>query len=76
VLTAVIANYLESLRRIFGSSDFLRSAFRASLRRHHVPLVEHFLFFFREEKGFLALNTDSFNVRHLDSPCGIRGANE
>ncbi len=69
VFAAVVANYLESFRSIFRSGDLFRAALRAPLRRHHVPLVEHFLFLLREEKRLLALDTNSFNVRHLDSPC-------
>ena len=69
VLPTVIANYFESLRSILTRGGFFRAAFGATLRRHHVPLVEHFLILLREEKRLLALDTNSLNVRHLDSPC-------
>jgi hypothetical protein len=73
VLAAMIANYLESFRHLLTGGRLFRAALCATLRRHHVPLVEHFLFLFREEKRLLALDTNSFHVRHLDSPYCISG---
>ena len=73
VLTAMVTNYLESLGSLLARGGFFRSAFCAPLRRHHIPLVEHFLFLLREEKRLLALDTNSFNVRHLDSPYWTMG---
>lgn len=62
---AVVANYLEPFWGVFAGCSFFRSALGAALRRGHVPLIEHFLIFFAEEKGLFALNASRFNVRHL-----------
>jgi hypothetical protein len=65
VLAAMVADDLEFGRRIIARDGFFRAAFRASLRRHHIALVENFLFFFREKKNFLALDTRDFDIRHF-----------
>jgi hypothetical protein len=70
-LTAVVANYFETLRRILGRRGLLRTTFGASLRRHHITLIEHFLVLFCEHKNVLTLNTRNFNVRHYLSSSEI-----
>jgi hypothetical protein len=65
MLSAMIANDLEFLGRIHAGCGLFRATFSATLGRRHVALVEHFLFFFREEKRLFALNANGLNVRHL-----------
>lgn len=67
MLTAMIADDLETLRRIFRCGCLFRTAFRAALRGHHITLVEHLLFFFGKKKDLLTLNTRDFNIRHRSS---------
>jgi len=64
VPAAMIADDLETRRRVFAPPRFFRAAFLASLRRHHIALVKSILFFFCEEKNFPALNTRDFYIRH------------
>ncbi|HEY2865512.1 MAG TPA: hypothetical protein VGJ02_00345 [Pyrinomonadaceae bacterium] len=64
VLPAVIADYVETLGSILADARFLRSAFGTALRRHHVALIEHLLFLFREQKDLLTLHTRNFYIRH------------
>jgi hypothetical protein len=68
VLAAVVADDLEFVRRIVARTRFFRTAFRTSLRLHHISLVENFLLFFRKKKDFFALNTRNFYIRHRFSP--------
>ena len=65
VLAAVVANDVETFRRVHRRSRFFRAAFCAALRGQHIALVKYLLLLFSEEKGLLALNTRNFNVRHL-----------
>jgi hypothetical protein len=67
MLAAMIAYDVKTLWRIFGPGRLFRAAFRAPLGRHHIALVKHFLFFFREKENFLTLNTRNFNIRHIIS---------
>jgi hypothetical protein len=67
VLAAMIANDLETLRRIFRCRRLFRAAFRAALRGHHITLIEHLLFFLGKKKDLLTLNTRDFNIRHRSS---------
>jgi len=64
VLTAVVANDLESLSSIVTFSGFFRTTFCTPLRRHHVPLVKDLLFLFGEKKRLFTLNASGLNVRH------------
>jgi hypothetical protein len=64
VPAAVIANNIKPFRGIFGQRRLFRTAFGTPLGRHHIALVEHFLFFFREKKDFLTLNTRNLDIRH------------
>lgn len=57
VLSAVVAYYFVTGRSIRPKSGLLRPALWTPLRLHHVPLIEHFLFLFREEKDVPTLNT-------------------
>jgi hypothetical protein len=65
VLPAIVANDLESLRRLVTLACFFRPAFRATLWGHHVALVKHFLFLFGKQESLLALNAHCLNVRHI-----------
>ena len=67
MLTAIITDDLKSLLRLIAFRRLPRPAFRTSLGRHHVALVEDLLFFFSEEKRLLTLNADRFDVRHFYS---------
>jgi hypothetical protein len=65
VLTAMIANNVKALGRVFAVySRLFRSAFRTTLRRHHIALVKHLLLFFREQKDLLTLHTRDLGIRH------------
>ena len=64
VLAAMVANYLKTLRRVTALAGFFRAASGAPLRRHHVPLIENFLFLLGEKKSFFALDARCFDVRH------------
>ena len=64
VLAAMVANYLKTLRRVTALAGFFRAASGAPLRRHHVPLIENFLFLLGEKKSFFVLDARCFNVRH------------
>jgi hypothetical protein len=64
VFAAVVADDLETLRRVFTGRRFFRAAFQAPLRRHHIALVKYFLFLFGEKKDLLTLNTRNFQIRH------------
>jgi hypothetical protein len=64
VFAAVIANYFEPGRCILALGGFFRAALRTPLRRHHVPLVEHLLFFFTENEDLSTLDTRNFDIRH------------
>jgi len=68
VLAAMVADYLKTFRRTVTLSGFFRPALRASLRRHHVPLIKDLLFLFGEKEGLFTLNARSFDVRHTLSP--------
>lgn len=65
VLAAVVANDFKTFGRIIAERRFFAAAFRAPLRRHHVSLIKGLLLFFSKNKGVSALNTRSFNVRHI-----------
>lgn len=72
VFSTVVANYLKAFVFIVadGGGSFFRTAFCASLRRHHVALVKSFLLLLRKKKGLLALHTRNFYVRHrISSIC-------
>jgi len=64
VLTAVVANDLESLSSIVTFSRLFRTTLCTPLRRHHVPLVKDLLFLFGEKKRLFTLNASGLNVRH------------
>jgi hypothetical protein len=68
VLSAIVANDLVTLWRVFTLGCLLRPALRTPLGRHHVALVKDLLFFFREKKSLFTLNARSFDVRHTFSP--------
>lgn len=82
VLAAVIADYLEFRRSILTCGCLLRSAFLASLRGGHVPLVKHFLILLGEQECLLALNAYCFYIGHvrflnsLTRCVGIEGVRE
>lgn len=64
VTAAIVADDLKTLRRILAQRSLFRAAFRAPLRRHHVPLVIHLLIFFTKDKDLFALNTRDFDIWH------------
>ena len=64
VLAAMVADDLKPRWCILTQRGLFRAAFRTSLRRHHVPLIKHFLIFFGENKDLSALNTRDFYIRH------------
>jgi hypothetical protein len=64
VLPAVVADYLITSRSIRPERGLFRTAFWTPLRLHHVPLIEHFLFFFGKDEDLFALNAWNFNVWH------------
>jgi len=64
VFAAVVTNDLKPRWRVGPQRGFLRTASGTALRRHHVPLVKHFLLFFCKNKYFLALHTWNFHIRH------------
>jgi hypothetical protein len=68
VLAAIVADNVETFRCFVPGRRLLGTALCASLRRHHVALVESFLFFFGEQKYFLALDTRDLNIRHRIPP--------
>jgi hypothetical protein len=65
MLAAVVANYLELLRRILAVCGLFRAALLATLRGCHVALVEHLLVFFSEQEALLALDTYGLYIGHL-----------
>jgi len=65
VFAAMVADDFKFGRGIFARYRFLRTAFRTPLRRHHITLVKNFLFFLREKKSFLTLDTWDLNIRHF-----------
>jgi hypothetical protein len=64
VPAAMIADDLETRRRIIAFRRFFRATSLASLRRHHISLVESLLLFFGKNENFPALNTRDFYIRH------------
>jgi hypothetical protein len=64
VLSAIVANNIKPFVSVVSNSRFFGTAFGAALRRHHVALVKHILFFFSEQKDLLALHTRDLNIRH------------
>jgi hypothetical protein len=65
VFAAIVTNDLKAfLRIVVVTGRFFRPAFSTTLRRHHIALIEHLLFLFREQKDLLALHTRDFYVRH------------
>ncbi len=68
VFAAMVANYLESFFISGGCGRTLGPAFLATLRCHHISLIEHFLFTFGEQKRLFALDAYSFYVWHRISP--------
>lgn len=68
VLSAVVANDLEALGCVFALASSLRATLRATLRRHHVALIEDLLLLFGEKEGFFTLNARGLDVRHSLSP--------
>ena len=67
VLAAMIADYLKTLWRILTAPGFFCAAFCAPLRCHQIALVKDLLFLLREQKRFLALNADCFDVGHRNT---------
>ncbi len=69
MFTAIVTNYFEPLRR-FGVTycSFFRAAFGTPLRRHHIPLIEHFLVLFAKNEDLFALHTWDFDIRHTLPP--------
>jgi len=65
VLTAIVADDLETLRCIVTLTGLLRPAFCAPLRRHHVALVKDLLLLFGEKEGLFTLNARGLYVRHM-----------
>ena len=65
VFTAIVANDLKSCRGALSNGGFLRAAFRAPLRRHHIALIKHLLVFFGKQEDVPALNTRDFYVWHI-----------
>lgn len=70
VLAAVVANNIKARGSVFARYRFFRAALRASLRRHHIPLVKNSLFFFGVNKNVLTLHARHFQIRHCFSPFG------
>jgi len=64
MLSAMVADYIKTLWRILACGRLFRTAFGAPLRRHHIPLIEDFLFFFGKKKSLSTLNTRRFYIRH------------
>ena len=64
VLAAVIADNLVPLWGILARCGLLRTAARAALRRHHVPLIKDLLFLFGEKKGLFTLDANCFYIGH------------
>ena len=65
VLSAVVADDLETLVGVIGnSSGLFTTTLGTALRGHHIALVEHLLFLFSEQKNLLTLHTRNFYVRH------------
>src|SRR5205085_1217909 len=72
VLPAIVADDLETRTGLDVGRRFFRTAFRTTLRRHHVPLIELLLLLLREDKNFFALHARNFYIRHrITSPCGL-----
>ena len=65
MLAAVVANDLKSFRCVLGDGCLFRTAFGASLRRHHIALIKHLLVFFSKREDVPALNTRDFYVWHI-----------
>jgi hypothetical protein len=68
---AVIANDLETFWCVAAGRGLFRTAFCASLRRHHVPLIKLLLFLLGKKKRLFALNANGFDIRH----CSISSVN-
>lgn len=64
VLSTVIANDVEALWRIVADRSLFGSALGTTLRRHHIALVKHLLFFFGEQKDLFTLHTRDLYIRH------------
>ena len=64
VPAAVIANDLVTARSVFPLRRFFRTAFRTTLRRHHIALIKKILILFAKNEDLAALNTRDFNIRH------------
>ena len=72
VFSAIVADYLESLRRVGSrNSGLLRTALGASLRLHHVALIEDLLLLFGKKENFLALNARNLKIRHRFSSLAV-----
>ena len=69
VLSAVVADDLETLVSIIGDSRGLfTTTFCTALRGHHIALVEHLLFLFSEKKDLSTLNAWNLKIRHAFPP--------
>ena len=64
VPAAVVTNDLKSRRSIVPHRRFFRTAPRAPLGRHHIPLVKKFLIFFAENKDLFTLHTRDIDIWH------------
>lgn len=64
-LTAMIANYIKPLGRIFPARGAFAATFRTALRRHHISLIKNFLLFFSKKKDLLTLNARCLYIRHF-----------
>ena len=79
VLSAIVTNDLKAFWCIsYDHRGLFSSTFRASLRRHHIALIESLLLFFREYENLSTLHTRDLNIRHRLSSyqqtvCGING---
>lgn len=71
VLAAVVADDLKTRRCIFAHGRFLRTAFRTTLRRHHISLVKQLLFFLGKKKDLAALYTRYLGIGHRGTPLKI-----
>lgn len=65
MLAAVVTNDLKSFWCILGRGRLFRTAFGASLRRHHIALVKDLLVFLGKQEDVPALNTRDFYIWHI-----------
>lgn len=68
MFAAIVANYFESLGCVVADRGLFGAAFRTPLRRHHIPLIEHFLVFLTKNEDLFALHTWNFDIRHTLPP--------